>query len=454
MAGLFAAINAHANPGPAVAGAWNGATGVVAIGDNTEHIKEKNKLVVDINGIICLAETLANQALHITEQQPLAAGGAAVVVNANAFESVKRSWSDMIGNHEVYRLLALAGINLGWRTSDVLPVASFQAHWNGQEANWMNFAQQMLDYLHVTPGAMADFAASTHFCALNLLRAHHHRNFTEGHNGYSDQTQRKGTRSNNLTALAGKDREAFQNWLNIGERCHDDFHALNDQCMANACDAATGHVPAQIPAGHVVNGEMINVPMNVHEALNLGQAAVDRHPPGALGLSGAILVIQAIQMFMGVMRLKFNNGPQVSGTLVALLDALRNDGIQTTMTRTHIIAITNAVTPIGAFAIGFISSNTAHREWIEGHASLLGLAKRESTHYLNGNTLGKEVAGMAVQPGNVVNTINGHMADLNSAIINVGNQVAAIMGAAPPGPAANAIANLQPIPAHVMANWA
>jgi len=456
MAGMFANITGMGGPGAPPVGGWNGATGFVAVGDKTEHIKPKNKLIINPNGDILLEETLANTALRITDQSPLPAGGGGVpvTVNAASFDTVKRAWSDVLGIYEVYRLLHAAGVALGWRLSDVIQVATFTAHWNGQEANWIIFAQQMLAFFALTPGTMREFAAGAHFCALNMVRACHHRHFTEGHNGYTEATAQRGSRSNKICGIAGALKDAFVTWLSVDERIHDHFHALTDGSLEAAVNAATGTAaaPTMLPAGTMVDGTVIAAPIPLKDAFRLGQACLDRHPPGALGLSGAILVCEAIQVFMLNMSLRFGAGPTVSATLVAILTNLRCSELQAMLDRTAIAAITEAITPIGSWVVGFISCNTASKEWVDSHASLSGLTKRDNQHYLSGNQLGREVAQIAVIGANLVTAINGFMASLDQGLTTVANQLNTALGGIV-GPAPAAIAALPPMPAHAMANW-
>ena len=59
----------------------------------------------------------------------------------------------------------------------------------------------MMACMAANPSAAAELASTAHFAALNVLRgrAHHHRGFKDGHNGYTADTASSAKRSNQIS---------------------------------------------------------------------------------------------------------------------------------------------------------------------------------------------------------------------------------------------------------------
>ena len=79
------------------------------------------------------------------------------------------------------------------------------------------FAAGMIARMAADPLAADELASTAHFTALNVLRgrAHHHRGFTDNHNGFTADTANPAKCSNNFLTIAGASKDAFVQWLGV-----------------------------------------------------------------------------------------------------------------------------------------------------------------------------------------------------------------------------------------------
>lgn len=405
--------------------------GVVAAGPAIEPIKRHNKLVIDIAGRYLLVETLANQALHLTEQSPLNFGDDPVVVTADAFAKIRRSWFDTISNYEVYRVIYLSDVGLSWRIDDIITVDTFAAYWNGQESNWIEFAQRLLTLYAKRFRFMHEILTDMRFCALNLIRAHHHRCSNDGSNGNPALTQKSGTNSHGLCALAGDDREAFQRWLSVGERCHDDFHVLLDVSIELAADALTGYVKYSVPAGYAIvksyhperHPLVLDSPFEVDYIFYVGSAAESRHPALLLGFHGIVAMTEALGKMVSFIRMKLGGGPRASKTILEIQHALKCPMLKAVLKAQTIREIATAYLPIGVFALGVLKAKKCESELIRNTRVLRELIANEGSSYIAGVEVGRSLESPLAVSTTTVDALNYHMARFDHALIVAADEI-------------------------------
>ena len=64
------------------------------------------------------------------------------------------------------------------------------------------------------------------FIRLSVVRAQHDREFSDGHNGFTADTQNISKRSNHICTIAGSNKDAYAAWLATNRRTHDLHHHL------------------------------------------------------------------------------------------------------------------------------------------------------------------------------------------------------------------------------------
>ena len=116
-------------------------------------------------------------------------------------------------------------------------------------------------------------------------------------------------------------------------------------------------------------------PTDLAAVCQLGEAAVDRHPFGLLGVSSLILGIEAVAAAGHAICMKFKGGPGSGPVAATLLTVVKTDQCQQNVTSEQSIA---ALNPMASFVVGVLRSSTATRDWVESHPALgyLVLARR------------------------------------------------------------------------------
>ncbi|CAE7273823.1 TNR [Symbiodinium sp. CCMP2592] len=162
---------------------FNGSAGCVTLEENISHIEAHSKIVL-IGGQFCPAERLALQAVELLGLAPNAA--AVNPINQGHLDTFKSQWSDTMAVFQLYSVAAAGGTWVpNFRVSDTLDQAAYNARVGANSAVFQTVANGLVQYLNNTPAAAGDFAAQAHFLALNVVRAHHHRCFSDGHNGFT-----------------------------------------------------------------------------------------------------------------------------------------------------------------------------------------------------------------------------------------------------------------------------
>ena len=246
---LFAGITAAIGAAPAIASGFNGALAVVNVSENAEHVEPSSKLVVAPAGVD-LTATLALQAIKILGIAPGAAALAAIT--QAQFDSFSPKWSDTMAQYQLYYLASAGG---AWacrmRSSDTMDNNQYVARMGANQNILDNFANATIAYIANNPGAASLMSNHGKYVTLSVIRGCHHRQFTDGHHGFTTDTQNSSKRSNHICSIVGSEKEAYVAWLPQCNRTHDLRHCLTHAAINELADGLVGTVPIAVPAGTV-----------------------------------------------------------------------------------------------------------------------------------------------------------------------------------------------------------
>ena len=122
-------------------------------------------------------------------------------------------------------------LGLPHRQSDVMSVAAYQARAGLNVQPFGGFAAGLVSLMNPDPSMASFLAGHSHYIALSVVRANHHRLSSDGQNGYNGETQVAGKRSNQICAVAGASKDIYVQWLNQNHRTHDLHHHLSHQSL-------------------------------------------------------------------------------------------------------------------------------------------------------------------------------------------------------------------------------
>lgn len=206
-------------------------------------------------------------------------------------------------------------------------------------------------------------------------------------------------------------------------------------------DGLVGTQPIAVPAGTVFNGAALAANTTLHELVSLGEACVDRHPFGMVGISEFILGLEAIGAAAMTISVKFTGGPAITDLVTAALFIIKDDAYANNATRSDMRSAMDALNPTVAVCVGILNCAGTTREWVDAHPSLGSYAGRAQAEYLQGLTIGRSLANIADNAASVIDMINNFgnalVAALNVLAQNPGVQAAA--AAMPNAPALNAV---------------
>lgn len=393
---------------------WNGTSGYVQLDHTTSYVKPANRIVMSPAGGMNLPNTLAYQMWEGSGNKNQAA-------NAQSFEAAMPRIVATIATHELITGIthsrpvdpedgygsdftvdidgdedlerAMQHPIVSYRSGDTISDAAFTemlAEDNGDALqSYVTVAKKFLLYMSENVDEFASLVHVGEFIAITAIYNGLHRHATEGHSCYTDDLRKIGTTSNSLSRVFGAKQS--EGLVFLEKWGHDVLHFLTDESLEMICNVMTGHAVQNhlIKSGTRFSGQISNGTLSVKDAICLTQSALDRWPPGNVGLGAIMVGLDVLAAMLSAMALKATAEEGSIGNVAISIEAIKDFLSSSRRNRDDIMEAKDALRSPICMAFGFIKTDKALRHMLEDHGSLEKFASNNAADVSVGASLGE-----------------------------------------------------------------
>lgn len=452
----------------------NGAGVLLDLNTPTTHVANIAKFVVNAQNDITLRATIA-YVLAIASDNPEDAP------TEDLSEDVLVSAASWIGanviRREFHQIMHNLSVTLVFRASDTIAHGDFADAVHGHDDYYLGQADRVWGVLARTPGALERITTFRQEAAKAIIANANHRELEENHNWYTTNQNVEGTSTCRLLACGGSGIDRFRVFMGIYG--HDMWHYMDNISLRKVAHMLSGGVCERVdapvegvnenpvayhnadgdtdlniygdyvrdssdipyrPNGPVILenfriGDTTHARIPIDHVIDIGQAAKDRFPGNMVGIAGLITGVQVIvSMISSVSSVVVIEQAEA---LISNYATLRTMITSSTMDRTGLLALKEALQNAVAFAYGYSQDTPELREQANQYASLTSLARRSGDQVSRGSVFARRIRELATDPNAVESAIGSafaSMADVFTAIGQIENLDIANAEFRPTGP--------------------
>jgi len=269
---------------------------------------------------------------------------------------------------------------------------------------------------------------------LCLLANAMHRHQTEGHNFIDHALVRKDSVASKVCSIAGSDTDSFREFMRI--QGHDLFHLLSTESITDIANALTGVTNVKLE--NELFGKKGEAKF-VYQVITFPAAAIDRWPPGVVGISSVILGIPLVICMAEAMDAKgmAEDAETIVEMYTVLLKLLKEN--TKIIDRELLLKIRETLGSSIALALGFNERYSSYDT--ESHKSMKLIVANYNQDYLTGLSIGTLVKKKVAMDVDVEAAAKKRL----RSIANIGDLMSAIREAR-----VLADKKMQPVPQSVM----
>jgi len=356
---------------------FNGFINSVDVVKPSTHIKDQYKISINDAYQFDLKASIASELLRNSSPND-------DDVRAPAVESSMKRIGALMVMHVILSLVAKAGLTISYRSSDVYTYATENERFRTAEiaTAYKEAANKIYAAIVASPSALSVAFEDSKHIILAIVANAMHRDMHEGHNWYTDYTNKSNTGTNRCIAVAGEGRLAFANFMVA--HGHDIWHVLGDKCLASIASAIVGVDEKILPGNTTYNG-VVYVDASLSSILKLPESATDRYPVGVMGKSAMIKGLEASVMMIDdiTSKVRVPNVVAVTTAIYQVSQYIKNGSYE----RRELLNLRDVLAPILAASAGYCKSATGLAVTVAICDSLNALASKHTQYYAKGSIL-------------------------------------------------------------------
>lgn len=264
----------------------------------------------------------------------------------------------------------------------------------------------------------AKVAPEGHFAMTAVIANSLHRVATTGHNWFSDAAGRRGTPTNRILAVAGADRDLFEDFM--GREGHDIWHFLNDPTLTDFANIISAESDVRLEEGYEYgDGQVSDGSHTISGVVQVSQAAKDRWPVGTVGISALILAVPLVRDMITQLCVRSGNAMNANTdrALAKIASKLGQPGVD----RDVVLRIRDILQELSAIAYGFNEGLYSTDDTNRNYASLNAYANRDPVGKLHGKMIGNWAKGTAIQDASIATIIGDILAKADARAVRAGD---------------------------------
>jgi len=353
----------------------NGMFGEADLSRPEAHVDKKNKIVVDDAGAFDLRGCVG-YALWAAQEFP----DADTAVTSAHMEAAFPTICIRYAQHVLLALIAASDARVNLRRSDTVSAAEWAASANHARAD--NAAERLAGYITANPGMASHLFTPSKNVVLAIVANAIHRYHCEGHNWFTADTENPKTATGRAVAVAGANKDGFKRFMRTWG--HDCWHFLSHQSLNDVADLLVGQVNRDLPDGTRYGGRDVGG-SSVCDAVNIGEAAIDRWPCGVLGKASILVGLDLMKTMIGslVSKMAIADAAELNVATDTLRKAIAGYGGD----RNDLIVLRNCLEPALCISFGFVYASPLRRSDRDEHAAIERMASRNIADTANGELL-------------------------------------------------------------------
>lgn len=375
------------NPG----GSWNGSNGSIKLDQTVEHVKPENKLVLDKNDQMDLSSTL-QWVLYKAQGSP----NAALAVTAAHLDAAKARISDVVNQYELLSAYAHTTMvssgkapEISYRASDVISSTAFATLTAASPG--LLALKDFADRMVASTEAMEKFTTGGEMTTTTAVFNALHRDQCDGHSCLTRSLRKEDTPTGKMTRVFGSKREVGIIYLErIG---HDLWHSLTNDTLSGLVDAITGYESHTVDNGYVIGGVTSDGTTTLDAMIGLGDAVIDRWPPGTVGLGALMVGLNMTKAMIAHMAFKICPAPGSCTTsdIQIAIEEIQEYLEDSARTRDDILNAKQTLGGLICSAFGYCSKTKGLREMSDDHPAIAKMAEVQSAQKAVGVSLAEWV---------------------------------------------------------------
>jgi len=300
-------------------------------------------------------------------------------------EAAMRRIGNLISMHVILTVMSAANVDLTYRASDILTFAVFDTVFPdaGVRDAYITAATRVWAYLHEDANKhhLNVALVNSKYVVLALIANAIHRQKLNGHNWYTDKTNVQRTETGRCIAVAAEDRMAFG--IFMSRDGHDLWHFLNDPSLCAVADTITGVNKIVINNDFIYNG-INRRGDHVHTFIDVGDAAIDRWPPGQMGIASLMKGLDACS----IMITDITSKVAISNTAAILVAIKRAKEIVSAkeLGRPEMLTYKDSLTDLVCTSYGYVAAGQGLMATLGESDALSNLARSNAAATTRGST--------------------------------------------------------------------
>lgn len=382
-ADLLAAAQAGAPNDYPARHSYNGSAGRVNLATPVDHIEPKEKIVVGVNDTMDLTRTIAYRLLIAQGAEP----GTMIPLTVAHIEATAEDIGLVISMWTIYRVGSASRIAIGFRASDVVSAAAFDAMTGATHllTSAAAIEAHLFDEENVSMATMIQ--GNSRNLLLAIVANAIHRSQNEGHNWLTASANDRSSMTFRALAVAGAHKDEFSKFMH--NHGHGVLHHLTTETINRLADAITGEDEAVVRDEALVYNDALINGTAMHLVFPMTESARDRWPVGQMGKAAIIVGLDEVSSMVSdiVSRLSVAN----SGALSVRIGLMRNAMAEAVaMPRPDLLAIRAVLSEVICIAFGYVEESGGHVAF--NHPAVANLAKTNSASTNLGSSLYDAVA--------------------------------------------------------------